>query len=283
MLDPSYFDVDFRANPASLEAICTLELFGAIIFENVISRQTATDLADLETTWGCGTSSYDINQAYCHNLQWTGQAPLFAPLRNKPLIGYLERLFGDKLVCTGISFSTIQPGFRGMALHADGKPHRSDIFGAAATSPIAVRVLIYPDGTDTKRAPLIFVPGSHLSMHADASPYRRYRSHADEIELVCPPGGAIIIHHRVFHRAGANTGTGRRRLFAYGLRPAWAGPIMHITEPSGSELSRIPADLRPMFKDPNRGSNPAEDINHSKDFAVAGPDLSRSLCGRRET
>lgn len=85
----------------------------------------------------------------------------------------------------------------------------------------------------------------------------------------------MIIHHRVFHRAGANIDAGRRRLFAYRLRPAWAGSVADIVEPSPEQLGRLPTDVRSMFMHPNRGAHPVVDVNYSDRFVAAGPGLSR--------
>jgi hypothetical protein len=48
-------------------------------------------------------------------------------------------------------------------------------------------------GIDVRRV----VPHSHLSMHADANPYKRYESHPEEVMVPVAAGSAVLINLRV--------------------------------------------------------------------------------------
>lgn len=253
----------------------TLELEGAVHLGSLLlAEEREAILADSQK-WDLKQSDYSDNQSYIHGVQWLGSVNVFAPLRSRRLIAFLDCLFADRLVCTGISFSRISEGYPGMALHCDGKPGRSKIFGPQASCPAAVRVLIYLDGTNVDRAPLKVVRRSHLSLHAEANPFLRYSSHEAEENIMCSPGEAVVIHHRVFHRAGQHKGGLPRHLISYGFRPAWAGPLVAAPTPSSDALSRLPADIRGFFEDPNIGMDPEEAANHSADLVAGGGGLSR--------
>lgn len=253
----------------------TLELEGAVHLGPLLQPEDCEAILVDSQLWELKASSYSSSQSYIHGVQWLGSTSVFAPLRSRRLMSFLDCLFADRLVCTGISFSRISKGYPGMALHCDGKPGLSKIFGPQASCPAAVRVLVYLDGTNVDRAPLKVVRGSHLSLHAEANPFLRYSSHEAEEDLVCSPGEAVVIHHRAFHRAGRHNGGAPRHVICYGFRPAWAGPLVAAPAPSSDALSRLPADIRPFFEDPNIGMDPEEAANYSADFVAGGGGLSR--------
>ena len=68
----------------------------------------------------------------------------------------------------------------------------------------------YLDDRAPDVAPLRVVPRSHLSMHPDANPYKRYPSHPDEVVVTAPAGTAVVINLALFHANGPNTGTRAR-------------------------------------------------------------------------
>ncbi|WP_175478615.1 phytanoyl-CoA dioxygenase family protein [Bauldia litoralis] len=269
------------ASSASADPACDIVKIRTLELEGVVHLGPLLQLNDREAIladsrlWDLKASSYSDSQTYIHGVQWLEAMSVFAPLRSPRLMSFLQCLFADRLVCTGISFSRISTGYPGMALHCDGKPGRSQIFGPQASCPAAVRVLVYLDGTDAGRAPLKVVRGSHLSLHAEANPFLRYSSHEAEEDMLCLPGEAIIIHHRVFHRAGRHNGGPPRHLISYGFRPAWAGPLVAAPTPSAEALSLLPADIKPFFEDPNVGMDPEEAANYSADFRASGDGLSR--------
>lgn len=67
-----------------------------------------------------------------------------------------------------------------------------------------MRVLYYLDTLTVERAPFRLIPRSHLSFHADASPYVRYKLHPEEITLIVPAGSAVLIPSLLFHGSHPN-------------------------------------------------------------------------------
>ena len=56
-----------------------------------------------------------------------------------------------------------------------------------------------PDDLTPERSPFKVIPHSHLSLHADGNPYRRYASHPEEVMVTCKAGSAAVINQCVFH------------------------------------------------------------------------------------
>jgi Phytanoyl-CoA dioxygenase (PhyH) len=191
-------------------------------------------------------------------------------------------VFGDEVVCLSVSYSRSDPGYPGMALHTDSHPYGSNILGLRGSSPILVRALIYLDDLTEDRAPLRVVPSSHLSLHADAIPYRRYAWHPAEIALTCRAGDAILMNQRLFHAAGANRSRTSRALLAISYRPAWAGPPVPGPEYEPELLDRLPPSARARFADQNRRLADTTIVNWSPELPVGGTGLSpaRWLDGR---
>ena len=91
------------------------------------------------------------------------------------------------------------------------------------------------------------VPKSHLSLHADANPYRRYLSHEDEVMVTCRAGSAVIINQKVFHANYPNFSDSDRRMLAIAYRPAWAGPIGEVPDHDPDRVEELPPEVRPFF------------------------------------
>ncbi len=100
-------------------------------------------------------------------------------------------------------------------------------------------------------SPFRVVPRSHLSLHADANPYKRYEAHPEEVMVPVRAGSAVLIHHRVFHGNYPNIGARPREMLAIAYRPAWAGPIQEVPAWDPAELEKLPATVRPLFADRN--------------------------------
>ena len=122
-------------------------------------------------------------------------------------------------------YARSEPGHPGISLHTDGQPYGSAIFGYEGSVPAMVRVLYYLDDLTTEVSPFRVVPRSHLSLHADGNPYKRYESHPEEVMVPAKAGSAVLINHKVFHGNFPNIGDRARRMLAIAYRPAWAGPI----------------------------------------------------------
>ncbi len=233
------------------EQIKSLELDGYLVLPGVLS---ADHLAQLrQETSGLETKpvSYSVHQRTRGNMQWHG-GPITQLIDHAPVIDFLKRLFEDDIVFMTYAYAISEPGHPGISLHTDGQPYGSQIFGYEGSCPIIIRVLYYLDDLTPEVSPFRVVPRSHLSLHADANPYKRYERHPEEVMVTAGAGSALLLNHRVFHGNFPNVGTYARRMLAIAYRPAWAGPtVPKVAEWDDADLAKLPANVRAYFLDRN--------------------------------
>ena len=211
------------------ERIRQIEVEGYLVLSDLL---TADDLAALKTeTAKLKTTATDYSpcQQGRSDLQFAG-GRIAELIAHRPTIAFLQELFGAEVVVMTYSYARSEPGHPGISLHADGQPYGSEIFGYEGSCPWIVRVLYYLDDLTPEVSPFRVVPRSHLCMHPDANPYRRYESHPEERMVTASAGSAVLINHRVFHGNFPNTGDRAREMLAIAYRPAWAGPVAEVTE-----------------------------------------------------
>ncbi len=199
----------------------------------------------------------------------------------EPTVRFLEELFGDGLVFIHYTYDRSEPGTPGISLHTDGQPYGSKIFGYEGSCPITVRVLYYLDDLTLDVSPFRVVPRSHLCMHADAHPYKRYARHPEEVVVPCTAGSALFLNHRVFHGTLPNTGNRTRSMLAVAYRPAWAGPIVDVAPRDSSDLERMPDSVRPYLGDPSMRAYEFEVGNKPEGMSVEAPGMNPSRWERR--
>ena len=168
-----------------------------------------------------------------------------------PVAEFLMALMGPDIVFTRGFFQRTHPGSPGISMHTDGQPHGSSIFDYEGSSPRLLRVLYYLDDLTPERAPLRLIPRSHISFHAHASPYVRYKSHPQEITLCAKAGSAVIIPSTLFHATHPNTNGSPRELIQFGYRPAWAGPIKPMKEWNPKLVTDAPEQAKPFLQSLN--------------------------------
>jgi ectoine hydroxylase-related dioxygenase (phytanoyl-CoA dioxygenase family) len=232
------------------ERIRQIEVEGYVVLPNLLSDQQIAQLkagtARLETR----AVDYSIHQQVRPQIQFTGGA-ITDLIAHPPTIAFLHELFGDEIVLMSYAYARSEPGHPGISLHADGQPYGSQIFGFEGSCPWLVRVLYYLDDLTPDVSPFRVVPHSHLSMHADANPYKRYESHPEEVMVPLKAGSAVLINHRVFHGNFPNTGSRPREMLAIAYRPGWAGPVATVAAWDQADLERLPSNVRPFFADRN--------------------------------
>ena len=165
-------------------------------------------------------------------------------------VAFLERLFGDEVLFTSISYQLCEPGHPGIAIHTDSLPYGTRT-GSLASSPVLMRVLYYLDDLTPECSPFKVVPRSHLSVHADANPYHRFLRHEEEVMVTCRAGSAVVINQKVFHGNFPNFSASDRRMLAISYRPAWAGPVTEVDPWDHDTLATLPPAARRFFRDPN--------------------------------
>jgi len=245
--------INARRDPTDWTALTTsqrikhLELEGYVVLPDLLDSATLdavrAELGRLDTT----PTDYSEHQRGRAHLETTDSPHAIGVVALPTVVGFLRQLFGDDLICTSCSYALSRPGHPGIAIHTDAQPYGSKIFGVEASSPVLVRVLYYLDDLTPERSPLKVIPRSHLSLHADGNPYKRYLSHPDEVMVTCKAGSAAIINQRIFHANYPNYSSSDRRMLAIAYRPAWAGPIAKVPERDPAVIARLPEHIRPFF------------------------------------
>ena len=239
-------DCDWAALTTA-QRIRSIELDGYVVVPDLLSTAQLNairgELSRLPTT----AVDYSKHQRGCTNVHWTDSPTAIRVIALPAMIELLTMLFGDELICTSCAYAVSEPGHPGIAIHTDAQPYGSKIFGLAASSPCLVRVLYYLDDLTPERSPFKVIPRSHLSLHSDGNPYRRYLSHDDEVMVTCTAGSAVIINQKVFHANYPNYSDTDRRLLAIAYRPAWAGPIADVDDHDAKQIARLPPEVRQFF------------------------------------
>ena len=236
----SFMDID-RTDFSDIsrpEQIRRLEVEGFVVFPEILSPEMTArikrELADVEMSH----TSYSVHQTRSViQPQWQSRA-VAELIGYPPMIDFLTDLLGPDIVFTRGFFQRTHPGSPGISMHTDGQPHGSDLFGYEGSCTRLVRVLYYLDDLTAERAPFRLVPRSHLSFHAEASPYVRYKSHPEEITLVVPAGSAVVVPSLLLHASHPNKDSVPRELVQLGYGPAWAGPGRSSAVKTGSRPAR---------------------------------------------
>ena len=232
------------------EQVKMLEVEGYLVLPGVISESKIKalqgQLRDVRTK---GTD-YSERQRNSSDIAFLG-GEITNLIANPPTTSFLERLFGDDLVLMSYVYARSEPGHPGMALHTDGQPWGSEIFGYEGSCPVLVRVLNYLEDLTLDVSPFRVIPKSHLSLHSEGNPYLRYESHPDEVKVPLKAGSAVLLNHKTFHGNYPNTGDYTRELLAIAYRPQWGGPIKEVENFPKEQVEQLPDNIKVFFKDKN--------------------------------
>jgi hypothetical protein len=231
------------------ERIRQIEVEGYLVLPDLLTpdhiARLKCEAAKLETQ----AVDYSVHQQVRPSVQFVGGA-ITELIAHPPTLAFLHGLFGDEIILMSYGYARSEPGHPGISLHADGQPYGSQIFGYEGSCPWLVRVLYYLDDLTPEVSPFRVVPRSHLCMHADTNPYKRYESHPEEVMVPVRAGSAVFINHRVFHGNYANTGNRAREMLAIAYRPGWAGPVAEVAAWDAADLDKLPEHVRSLFADP---------------------------------
>ena len=240
---------DFGSFPLG-QRIRHFEVEGYVVLPDVLEQQQIerikAELADVPMQH----KDYSEAQTYAMEPQWLSRSTAEL-IGHPPIIEFLEALMGPDIVFTHGLFTRTLSGSPCISMHTDGQPFGSSIFGYEGSSPRLLRVLYYLDDLVPERAPFRLIPRSHLSFHAQANPYRRYKSHPQEITLCPRAGTAVIIPVDMFHGTHPNRDTVPRGLIQFGYRPAWAGPVQAMEEWDPEQVEAAPAVAKPFLQNLN--------------------------------
>ena len=270
---------DFASMDRSAQ-IRHFEVEGFVVLPSILPsdliEQIKGELADVEMSH----TSYSVHQTRAVTQpQWQSQT-VAELIGFRPTIDFLTDLMGDEIVFTRGFFQRSHPGCPGISMHTDGQPHGSNLFGYEGTCPRLVRVLYYLDDLTSDRAPFRLIPRSHISFHAESSPYVRYKSHPDEVTLLVPTGSAVIVPSLLFHGSHPNKDPRSRELLQFGYRPAWAGPIEAVDEWNSDLVASAPEAAKPFLKSLNTTGKKFEQEHKPKDMKTSAPGISPRRWGR---
>lgn len=233
------------------EQIRHFEVEGYVVLPEILTPEIISTLKQELANAAMSHTSYSTAQTRSEiQPQWISRTAAEL-IGYPPMIEFLTDLLGDDIVFTRGFFQRTLPGSPGISMHTDGQPHGSNLFGYEGSCPRLLRVLYYLDDLSVERAPFRLIPRSHLSFHADASPYVRYRSHPEEITLIVPAGSAVIIPSLTLHGSHPNRDTQPRELLQMGYRPAWAGPIQPVDEWDEELVAAAPESAKPFLQSLN--------------------------------
>lgn len=242
-------DRDWAALPDG-ERIRMIEEEGYLIVPDLLSPDYLKELKGETDQLETVGRDYSERQRSCRNPHLKSHK-LAELISHPPTTDLLESLLGDQLIFISYGYDRSEPGTPGISLHTDGQPYGSTIFGYEGSAPVTIRVLYYLDDLTVDVSPFRVIPRSHLCIHADANPYKRYESHPEQVIVPCKAGSALFLNHKVFHGTLPNTGNRSRSVLAIAYRPAWAGPIRDVEPRKQEELDLLPESVKGYFGDPN--------------------------------
>jgi len=271
-------ETDFAAMSRP-EQIRHLEVEGYVVFPEILPGDVIArikrELADAEMYH----TSYSASQTRSSTQpQWLSRA-VAELIGFPPMIDFLTDLMGPDIVFTRGFFQRTLPGSPGISMHTDGQPHGSNLFGYEGSCPRLLRVLYYLDDLTTDRAPFRLIPRSHISFHAEASPYVRYRWHLEEITLLVPAGSAVVVPSMLLHGSHPNRDDRPRELVQLGYRPAWAGPIQPVEEWDPELVAAAPEIARPFLKSLNTTGQAWEQEHKPTGMRTEAPGINPSRWG----
>ena len=253
-----------------------LEVEGYLVIPKVLNQRQINDvkigMSDAEMLH----TDYSTKQTRSvKQPQWHSRA--VAELIGHPaIIDFLNDLMGPEIVFTRGFYQKSLSGCPGISLHTDGQPHGSNFFGYEGSCPRLLRVLYYLDDLTPERAPFRLIPRSHISFHADASPYNRYKWHPEEITIVVPAGSAVIVPSMMIHGSHPNLDESSRELLQFGYRPAWAGPIKNVEEWDENLVSNAPESAKPFLRSLNTTGFKWEQEHKPKGMKTEAPGINPS-------
>ena len=263
------------------DRIRQIEVEGYLLIPDLLTSEHVdrlkTETAKLKTR----PVDYSIHQQGCPDIQFIGGA-ITELAAHPPTLDFLRELFGDEILVMSYGYARSEPGHPGISLHTDGQPYGSAIFGYEGSIPTMVRILYYLDDLTNEVSPFRVVPRSHLSLHADGNPYKRYESHPEEVIVPAKSGSAVLINHKVFHGNFPNIGDRARRMLAIAYRPAWASPIKEVPTWDESEVAKLPDNLRPLYGDCNTRHWDYHGGNKPPNMASEAPGLNPSRWERAQ-
>ncbi len=263
------------------EQIRHLEVEGYVVFPEILPPVLIDKLKGELSDIKMDHTDYSENQTRSVvQPQWHSKAAAEL-IAYPPMVDFLNDLMGSDIVFTRGFFQRTLPGCPGISMHTDGQPHGSDIFGYEGSCPRLLRVLYYLDDLTPQRAPFRLIPRSHISFHAEASPYVRYKYHPEEITLTAPAGTAVAVPSLLIHGSHPNKDSHSRELVQLGYRPAWAGPIQPVEDWDPKLVEAAPDVAKPFLQSLNTTGFSWVQPHKPKGMKTEAPGINPSRWGDR--
>ncbi len=257
------------------EQIQQIEVEGYLLLPDLLTADEIVELKSISAGFETTGVDYSEHQRGRSHIEFTG-GKITELIAHSATTEFLRQLFGGDPTIMSYVYARSEPGHPGISLHTDGQPYGSEIFGYEGSCPFLVRVLYYLDDLTPDVSPFCVVPRSHLSMHADANPYKRYESHPEQVMVTAKAGSAVLLNHKTFHGNYPNTGDRPREMLAIGYRPAWAGPVAEVDEWDADEVAKLPETIRPFFGSRNQRIWDFGGGNKPANMASEAPGISPS-------
>ena len=258
-----FVDTDWTSLSAA-EQLRHLEIEGYVVLPGVLDQQIIDTIKAECADLPMNKAPYSDEQTFAAEPpQWHSNT--FAEvIGHPPMVDFLKRAMGDDLVFMLRHYICSGPGVPGLALHSDYQPYGSAAKGWNESSPVTLRVLIYLDDLTPERAPFTIIPRSHLTIHQEGNPYRRFDNHPDMVTVCLKAGDAIVFNVKAFHGTHPNTSDFRRSMLEYAFRPHWARCAGPVEEWDEADVAKAPDAALPFLRPRNSG------LGESPDSEVLG-------------
>ena len=215
------------------EQIRQIEVEGYLLIPDLLSAEQIAKIKSQAATLETQGMDHSEHRQVAGDVMFLGGE--IADLAAHPTtISFLRALLGEDVICIKGGYTNSHPGHLGLVIHTD-----ADL----AEPPVMIRVLYYLDDLTSKRSPFAVIPYSHLSMHAEGNPYKRYFHHSDQVMVLAKAGSAILINHQVFHSNRANSSNEHREMVTYAYRPGWCEPGEEKAPWDQNKLDALPTPL----------------------------------------
>jgi hypothetical protein len=236
-----------------LEQIKSLDVEGFVVLPGLLDHDTMSRIKAECADLPMNTAPYSNEQTFAAvPPQWHSKT--YAEVIGHPrMTEFLKKAIGEDLVFMLGQYICSGYGVPGLALHSDYQPYGSAAKGWNESSPATVRVLIYLDDLTPDRAPFTIVPRSHLSIHQESDPYRRFDNHPDMVTVCLKAGDAIAFNVKAFHGTHPSTANFRRTMLEYAYRPLWARCVGPVEEWDPKDVAHAPSQAKPFLRPRNSG------------------------------
>src|SRR5262245_12732455 len=112
-----------------------LELEGFVVLPELLNPAQVVRIKEELYRLTTKPTDYSDNQRGFSDVHRADSPQAIDVIALPAMVAFLERLFGDELICTSCVYARSQPGHPGIAIHTDAQPYGSAIFGLQSSAP----------------------------------------------------------------------------------------------------------------------------------------------------